>query len=56
MENEIAFKTWKEQKEPVIKDKVKEKLKEEKKKKEQQEEAEKKKREAEKVLNSIKID
>lgn len=49
LENEAAFRTWKEQKDPVLKDKSHEKYKEEKKKLAEEREAERKKREAEKV-------
>lgn len=49
LENEAAFRTWKEQKQPVLKDKAHDKYKEEKKKLAAEREAEQKKREAEKV-------
>lgn len=48
LENEAAYRTWKEKKVPELKDKVKDKHKEEKKKKLEQEEAERKKKDAEK--------
>ncbi|VDI09853.1 Hypothetical predicted protein [Mytilus galloprovincialis] len=54
LENEAAYKTWKEQREPVIKDKMKEKHREEKKKKLEEEEKLKKKKDAEKEFKKWK--